>query len=85
MRGGPFKIRRDSTYDSALTKQCISSILVSLLRKWQSGYVTGLKPAQGGSIPPFLVNGLLALEQKRAPQMCDREGGIREAIRYWLR
>lgn len=54
-------------------------LLVSYLRKWQSGHAVGLKPSHGGSIPPFLVI-LLELEQKLAPQRCGKEAGSRVVI-----
>lgn len=41
--------------------------------------MAGLKPAYGGSIPPFLVN-LIEFEQMLAPRMCGKEGGSREVI-----
>lgn len=41
--------------------------------------MVGLKPAYGGSIPPFL-DIVVELERKRALQMCDKEEGIREVI-----
>lgn len=41
--------------------------------------MAGLKPAYGGSIPPFLVN-LIEFEQMLVPRTCDKEGGNREVI-----
>lgn len=38
--------------------------------------MVGLKPAYGGSTPPFLVS-LIELGQKQAPQMCDKGEGSR--------
>lgn len=57
VRDGPLfgKIRGVLTHDSALTRQCNFCFTSILLRKWQSGYVFGLKPIYGGSIPSFLV------------------------------
>lgn len=46
--------------------------------------MAGLKPAYGGSIPPFLVSVRPALVQMRALQMCGREEGSRVVIQYWL-
>lgn len=52
-------------------------------RKWQSGYVAGLKPVHGGSIPPFLVN-LIELGQMLVPQMCGKGEGSRVVILHLL-
>lgn len=48
-------------------------------RKWQSGYVAGLKPVYGGSIPSFLVS-LIELVQMLVPQMCGMVEGSHGAI-----
>lgn len=45
--------------------------------------MVGLKPAYGGSTPPFLVS-LIELEQMRAPRMCGKEEGSRVVILRWL-
>lgn len=82
---GHNKIRGGLTHGSALTKQCIIGSTSILLRKWQSGYVTGLKPVYGGSTPPFLVKcARVELEQKQALQMCGKEEGSREVIQCLL-
>lgn len=74
------KTRGVLTHNSALTRQCNRLVLlVSYRRKWQSGYAVGLKPAHGGSIPPFLVS-MLVLGQTLVPRMCGRAGGIRVVI-----
>lgn len=41
--------------------------------------MTGLKPVDGGSIPPFLVS-LIGLEQRQALRMCGMEEGSRVVI-----
>lgn len=41
--------------------------------------MAGLKPAYGGSIPPFLVN-LIEFERMLVLRMCDRGEGNREVI-----
>lgn len=64
-----------------------------LWRKWQSGYVAGLKPVYGGSIPPFLVTGGLRgwkqifrslakfeLGRRQVLRRCGKEEGNREVI-----
>ena len=57
---------------------------MSQLRKWQSGYVIGLKPVYGGSIPSFLVS-LSELEQMQALRMCGMGEGSRAVIQYlWM-
>ena len=45
--------------------------------------MVGLKPAHGGSTPPFLVS-LIELEQMQAPRMCDKGEGSRVVILHWL-
>lgn len=45
--------------------------------------MAGLKPAHGGSIPPFLVNGA-ELEQMLALQMCGMGEDIRGVILHLL-
>lgn len=41
--------------------------------------MVGLKPANGGSIPPFLVS-FLGFERRQAAQMYGKEGGSRVVI-----
>lgn len=66
------KTRGILTHNFALTRQCNRLVLlVSYGRKWQSGYAVGLKPAHGGSIPPFLVS-LPVLEQMLVLQVCGK-------------
>lgn len=77
------KTRGVLTHNFALTRQCNRLVLlVSYRRKWQSGYAVGLKPAHGGSIPPFLVS-LFVLGQMLVPQMCGKVGGTRVVILRW--
>lgn len=46
--------------------------------------MSGLKPVYGGSSPPFLVNGVLELEQRRALQMCGRGAGSHGVTQHLL-
>lgn len=67
------------THDFTLTRWNNLHFTNVFIRKWQSGYAAGLKPAYGGSIPPFLVS-LIEFERMLVPQMCDKEEGSREVI-----
>lgn len=79
------KTRGVLTHNFALTRQCNRLVLlVSYGRKWQSGYAVGLKPAHGGSIPPFLVN-LLVLGQMLVLQMCGKVEGTRVVTQRLLK
>lgn len=45
--------------------------------------MAGLKPAYGGSIPPFLVS-LIEFGRMLAPRMCDKEEDSRGVILHLL-
>ena len=45
--------------------------------------MVGLKPIDGGSTPPFLVN-LTGFGQRLALRMCGKEAGSREVTPHWL-
>lgn len=74
------KVRKSLTCIPALTKQSNLFYTSTLLRKWQSGVVFGLKPDYGGSIPSFLAK-KIEPERMQALQTCGREGGSRAATR----